>query len=161
MQIIVLDVIDDDNYYKKIIKTVSDYFNIPMQTLFLKKDDHGKPFLSNHENIHISISHSKNHLLYGISTREIGVDIEVIRPIKDTFDKIKYIAFHEEELSYIQKNEQDIEIRFLEIWTKKEAFLKCLGTGLNSSLSKINTLDLDNMITVISSQIVYSVFVKR
>lgn len=158
MQIIVLDKYNGSKNYKEdIVKTISAYYDIPVSDLIIEKDVHGKPYLVNFKDIYISISHSKVHLLYAISDKNIGVDIEVIRPVKNYFDKIKRKAFHENELSYILKNSQELEIRFFEIWTKKEAYLKCLGIGLTTELTKIDTLNLKHIVTIRNRDLVYSI----
>lgn len=109
-------------------------------SLIFDTDRNQKPFLKNAEKLHFNISHTKGLILLGISSSPIGVDVEENH--KPAFD-IMTNYFHEEEVHYITtaSSEQEKSERFFHIWTKKEAFTKYLGSGLNSNLKEINTLD--------------------
>lgn len=84
-----------------------------------------------------NFSHTKGAVLLGISTdSSIGVDVEQIR--KAPFNTMEIVC-HPSEADYIN-NSPDKEKAFFEIWTKKEAYTKCIGTGLSVDLKSINTL---------------------
>lgn len=86
----------------------------------------------------VSISHSGNFVLVGISEKEIGVDIEVIKP----FDR-RLIS------RYFTKDEQDFiktDADFFKIWTVKEAYLKLTGEGLKG-ITKLNVIK-DNKLNI-------------
>ncbi|WP_083330258.1 4'-phosphopantetheinyl transferase superfamily protein [Lachnospira pectinoschiza] len=56
----------------------------------------------------------------------------------------------------------DKERAFFEIWTKKEAYTKCIGTGLSVDLKSINTLSAsinNNIITFTKNEYMCSVCV--
>ena len=100
---------------------------------YLSKDD--KP-LSN--NIFFNISHSGGVIALATSKEyPIGLDIEVIRDYKD--DLAKYIS-NEDEIKYINDNKS-----FFEIWTSKEALMKCLGSGLSTNIKDIPALPLNDI----------------
>lgn len=102
--------------------------------LFLK-NEFGKPYLSNFTNIKYNISHTKDALLIGISDKEIGVDIEKKRNINI---RIAKRFFTENEYKYIlEKNSSN---RFLEVWTRKEAYAKFVGKGLSIGLNSFDTI---------------------
>ena len=69
-----------------------------------------------------NISHSHGLVAFVMDDYPIGVDIERIRPAKE--DLIEYIS-SEDEKKYIHDDES-----FFEIWTNKEALVKCIGTGI-------------------------------
>lgn len=100
---------------------------------YLSKDD--KP-LSNDK--YFNISHSKGVVALALSNDcPIGLDIEVIRDYKD--DLAKYIST-DEEYEYIKDNKS-----FFEIWTSKEALVKCLGSGLKDNVKNIPALPIDGI----------------
>ena len=100
---------------------------------YLSKDD--KP-LSNDK--YFNISHSGGVIALAISKDyPLGIDIEVIKDYKD--DLAKYIS-SEEEYKYIVDNKS-----FFEIWTSKEALVKCLGSGLSTNIKDIPALPLNNI----------------
>jgi phosphopantetheinyl transferase len=77
-----------------------------------------KPFLKKELNTYISISHSKHYCALGVSSKELGIDIEEISP------RIKRIASRfvsDEEKQFI--SEQKI-LDLTKIWTMKEAMFK-------------------------------------
>lgn len=93
-------------------------------------NEHGKPYLQDHPEVHFNLSHCKNGILVAVSDQSIGVDIESYRNISDSL--IRY-TMNEEEQRII--NESDDPIRtFTEYWTKKEAVFKLRGTGITHDL---------------------------
>ena len=48
--------------------------------------------------------------------------IEKIKPIKS---KVSYHFFTEDENDYVNSADADNDLKFLEVWTKKEAYFKC------------------------------------
>ena len=89
--------------------------------------------------VDFNFSHTRNALLFGITTNgQIGVDIEKIH--KAPFQTMKQI-FHPNEIAYVNAAENsERELRFYEIWTRKEAYSKCSGVGLSEELTSVNTL---------------------
>ena len=88
--------------------------------------------------LYYNISHSGQYAVVAVSDNRIGIDVEY----KDDKDfKITKRMFCEEEISYIG----DSQDRFRQIWTIKEAFLKCTGKGiavpLNSFTAQFNETD--------------------
>ncbi len=95
---------------------------------------HGKPTLAETSGGNIlsfNLSHSHELVLYAITRkREIGVDIEYIRPISD-FEQIADRCFSEREKNVFQKLPTDQKLgAFFNCWTRKEAYLKATGYGL-------------------------------
>lgn len=100
--------------------------------------DNRKPYIKN-EQLDFNLSHSGEYFAFVISNDEatiVGIDIEVIKNSK--IDSIVNQYFHKDEASYIYQGKQDALIRFHEIWTRKEAYLKMLGFGLTENLFQIN-----------------------
>jgi len=91
----------------------------------------GKPALVHPEGVHFNLSHSKATALIAIGTLyPLGVDIELIRPLRDAltlaedyFTKAECDAL--KALSGVPRDQA-----FLTCWTRKEACLKAIGFGL-------------------------------
>ena len=94
------------------------------------KNEHGKPFLKEHPEIHFNLSHCKNGILVAVSDQPIGVDIESYRNVSDSL--IRY-TMNEEEQNIIQTSDNPVRT-FTEYWTKKEAVFKLHGTGITHNL---------------------------
>lgn len=112
--------------------------------LLFEYEDHHKPSLapSSHPKadfLDFNFSHTQGAVLVGIiSHNRIGVDIEKIST--PPFD-VMNLVFHPSEIDYVHSfSDSDKEKAFFSIWTKKEAYTKCLGTGLVRDLKSINTL---------------------
>jgi 4'-phosphopantetheinyl transferase len=70
-------------------------------------------------------------------TNKVGVDIEETKPT--TIDEFKDL-FHESEWAQITR-QIDNPSEFYNFWTKKESFIKVIGTGLHMPLNKFSVLD--------------------
>lgn len=89
---------------------------------------HGKPYLKKCSQLYFNLSHSGDNILLGLSSHEIGVDIEMIRErIPSNLKRI----LSEEELSFLsQKTEEEKKQVFFQLWTMKEAFVKKKGARI-------------------------------
>ncbi|MCS6822939.1 MAG: 4'-phosphopantetheinyl transferase superfamily protein [Cytophagaceae bacterium] len=101
----------------------------------LTKNAYGKPFLPHW--YHFSIAHAGRMVVLVFSQKPIGVDIECHNDNIIKYETLLEIM-HPQEQEKI-KNSHSPEVAFLGCWTKKEALLKAHGTGINDTLSSINT----------------------
>jgi 4'-phosphopantetheinyl transferase len=92
-----------------------------------------KPVIPNWNDF--SISHSGDLVVFCESSTDVGIDLELIAPL-DFEDLASF--FHTDEKEYIKSG--DIRNRFYEIWVKKEAVLKAIGTGIISGLDAFSCL---------------------
>lgn len=111
-------------------KAVSEFCSIPANDIIIRKTPSGKPYAENAK-AEFSISHSKDIAICAVSENEIGVDAEKIRKVN--FRAATRFAT-EEEIAYIGENTE----RFFEIWTLKEAYFKCIGTGLGADIKNVS-----------------------
>ncbi|MBQ8002219.1 MAG: 4'-phosphopantetheinyl transferase superfamily protein [Clostridia bacterium] len=113
-------------------KIVSDELDIPFSHVEFSFNEHGKPCVKR-DNYHFSISHSGNMIAFVSNLLPIGIDIQ------QTDNTHAFSA-----MRFFTKNEQDYIASdpkcFFEIWTKKEAYIKMLGTGLSTPLSGFDVL---------------------
>lgn len=96
-------------------------------------DKFGKPHFPN-SNVHFNISHSGSYVIAAVSNDKIGIDIQRIQKDKHRIAEKNFLP---SECEYINSTEVDAEIqqRFCEIWTIKEAYLKNIGIGLRKPLN--------------------------
>lgn len=87
------------------------------------KNEWGKPYLADRNDIHFSLSHSGIWAVCALSDAPVGVDIERPR----SMEKVARL-FPE------AKTDDDV----LRLWTAKEAYLKLLGRGLTVPLDSIS-----------------------
>ena len=99
---------------------------------------HGKPFLdapAHGRSLRFSLSHSGDLALVAVSLgREVGVDVERVRPRVD-LEGFAARYFSPPEREALARVPPGDRLRaFLEIWTLKEAYLKACGDGLARAL---------------------------
>ncbi|MEO6637125.1 MAG: 4'-phosphopantetheinyl transferase superfamily protein [Ginsengibacter sp.] len=90
------------------------------------------------ESMDFNISHSGKYVVCAISTSaKIGIDIEEIKeiPLTDFTDQ-----FSTDEMKNISNADNSMH-SFYSLWTKKEAFLKAIGTGLYVPLNKVHVIN--------------------
>jgi 4'-phosphopantetheinyl transferase len=97
-----------------------------------------RPYLPD-SSVDFNISHTKGSVVCAMSRdTKLGIDIEFVRAIdlSDFTDQ-----FCDEEIDWI--TEGDRHTRFFDLWTRKEAVLKAVGTGLNIPLRSLNVLKME------------------
>lgn len=97
---------------------------------------YGKPYFSNAEDLHFSISHSGEYAMVVLSDKEIGCDIQQIKNINLSIADRFFTA---EEKKYVKCTED-----FFRIWTLKESFIKAIGKGLALPLNSFSIKGLDS-----------------
>lgn len=104
-------------------------------------DASGKPRLDGQAEgaIAFNLSHSGSRALIGLAdTTAIGVDIEVLRPIPDAL-RIARAHFAADEAAALAELQSDVRAAaFFGLWTRKEAVVKALGTGLSLPLDRFS-----------------------
>jgi 4'-phosphopantetheinyl transferase len=118
------------------------YLKIDPKEVEFEYTRHRKPVLSfnSEENIQFNLSHAEDIVLIGIVRDfEIGVDVESLSHCRESeIDIIKEFC-SPQEISLLQKVSQPQKLEaFLNCWTRKEAYLKALGRGLDDSLQDIH-----------------------
>ncbi len=96
--------------------------------------DGGKPYFID-QGIRFSLTHSDRCAAIAVSRYELGLDVE---PLTRGYHDSMLRSFHHNEAAYIDRA-VDRDRAFVEIWTRKEAYVKYLGTGLSEGLSSFDT----------------------
>jgi len=102
----------------------------------------GKPALAPRfagSGLHFNLSHCDDVAVYAFArAREVGVDIEKVRPIPDADEIAKRFFSRRENLAYRALAAADRGPGFFNCWTRKEAFIKALGHGLHLPLGSFD-----------------------
>ncbi|QXQ08110.1 4'-phosphopantetheinyl transferase superfamily protein [Sphingosinicellaceae bacterium] len=98
--------------------------------------DYGKPALAGQPALAFNMSYAGDVALIGIGQgRSIGVDAEVRRQIDDLAGLADSVFTDSERLGLMAEPAGALrDAAFLQGWTRKEACIKALGTGLSASL---------------------------
>jgi 4'-phosphopantetheinyl transferase len=98
----------------------------------------GKPMLGGRFfecGLHFNVSHSENVAVYAFADRrEIGIDIEAVREIRDMDSIAARVFSAREHEAYLNLEASKRALGFFNCWTRKEAFVKALGDGLRYPL---------------------------
>ncbi len=98
-----------------------------------KKGDYGKPYLADikHHNLYFNLSHTDDIALLAITQGiEVGVDIESNERKTDWQNIVKRFFTLSEQKALFLLPEVKQRNAFFQLWTRKEAYMKVLGTGL-------------------------------
>lgn len=108
------------NEIDQIRSLLSSYLKNQLSREELLKNENGKPYFANGP--YFNISHSGKYVLMGVSTAEIGVDIEEIKN-KDMSSLVR--IFNEAEAKMIKEHSD-----FYYLWCAKESLIKCMGLSV-------------------------------
>jgi 4'-phosphopantetheinyl transferase len=118
---------------------VSEIMGCNLDEVVINHTEAGQPYIAQPSNsgFHISLSHSGGYVVSAIATSPVGIDIEMISEIEDAF---LVHTLSQAEMNYVGSSVR----RFFEIWTMKEAYLKCTGMGISGcgSLKSISVFTL-------------------
>ena len=112
--------------------------NLAPQTIVIVSDKNEKPILKDCSHIHFNISHSKNCITFAISNKSVGIDVEYLNE-NFNYRSIIEACFTVSEIYFIKESPKPVR-DFFKLWTRKEAFLKAIGKGLNDDMNKLNCL---------------------
>jgi 4'-phosphopantetheinyl transferase len=124
---------------------IAQYLQISAASVKFVLGDRGKPALDQSiaaDGLQFNLSHSHEYALYGfVCDRQIGVDLEYLRPIKDAVDLAQRF-FCQREYQAISQLPDDNQkaSAFLRYWTAKEAFLKGIGAGIAGGLDQVEMI---------------------
>ena len=115
------------------------HLDLDPRSLIVVANEFGKPRLAHARPVHFSLSHSGGRAVLAIcDAAEIGIDLELIRPIEHIDLARRY--FHSNEVAAIVgPPDAAVQSRaFFTIWTLKEAVVKALGSGLSIPLDSFD-----------------------
>ena len=97
----------------------------------------GKPYLLNAPSFHFNISHTRSAFVAAVGDSPLGVDIEKMNKADPDVARKVFTA---DEYAYVFSSDDSKDIRFNEVWTEKESYVKWTGEGWSSDPFKIDVL---------------------
>lgn len=118
---------------------LSNFLQRPAQKITFSFGKYGKPYVKdNPVSLQFNMSHSHNMAIIALTQNaELGIDIELLKTVQQQ-DELPLSIFSERELKfYLSLTTSKRKIVFFKSWVCKEAFLKTLGTGLNTPMQDV------------------------
>lgn len=101
--------------------------------LIIQRGVHGKPYITSGPFLKFNVAHTDNVAVVAIADCEVGVDIErADRQVTNVQRLLRRLT--PEEAQQVESAACPREA-LIKVWTRKEALLKCLGTGIKRGLS--------------------------
>jgi phosphopantetheinyl transferase len=117
-------------------RVLEGYLGEPAAAIELELGDDGKPRLRNRDGIEFNLSHSNGLALIAVTEgREVGIDVELIEPERDLVALAERALRQEDAAAVRAASEAECPAAFYAAWTRHEARLKCLGTGLGATVN--------------------------
>lgn len=109
---------------------------------------HGKPRLADahHAQGHVTfnLSHSRDLALVAVAGGcELGVDLEAVRPLEEASAMARRIFSAAELAALAAMPEAERDMAFYRFWTRREAWVKALGTGLAELPDRLDVTNAD------------------
>lgn len=126
--------------YRSILKFIlAAHTKLNVKNIYLDYHFNKKPYLASHPWLFFNISHSEDFAAIAVSKKNVGLDIEYMS--KDfNFTSLLPDVFDDNQVLEIQ-NAVDKKHAFYTSWTRKEAFVKALGKGIDEDFKYIPSLD--------------------
>lgn len=115
--------------YKLLLKALKEVYGIEEAPAFCY-GEHGKPDLEAYPDIHFNISHCREAVACIVADVPVGVDVESVGRYSES---VARYCMSDDEVNEIESSASPQET-FTLLWTKKEAAVKCLGTGINDDM---------------------------
>ncbi len=121
---------------------LSTYLHIPPAAVQFTSGPRGKPALAAahaEKPLKFNLSHSRELALYAVThEREIGVDIEWMRPLDDAESIATHFFSAHEQAALHNLHAHLKQQGFFNCWTRKEAYIKATGEGLSQPLDRFD-----------------------
>jgi 4'-phosphopantetheinyl transferase len=113
-------------------QVLSGYLRVKPSAVTFAIGSHGKPVLTSSPDLHFNLSHAEDVALLAVAAVEVGIDVEFIHPVNDNIAERFFAPAEIIALAALPAAEH--LVAFYACWTRKEAFLKGLGTGISGGL---------------------------
>ena len=116
------------------------YLGIAPDRLTFDAGPHGKPGLvGEHGGLEFNLTHSHGLAVLAIAVgRRVGVDIESIRPVREIENLVVRFFSPRERAEFVTVAPDRKLAAFFQAWTRKEAYIKAIGTGLATPLDSFD-----------------------
>jgi 4'-phosphopantetheinyl transferase len=112
-------------------------------------DPNGKPRLVGVDDLHFSLSRSRDRGLLAVTQcGPVGADVEVLRPVSEALDIARRMFAPDEARALAQRPPDERAAAFLTLWVSKEAIVKASGVGITARLDAFALDFADDGVTV-------------
>lgn len=137
---------------------LSEALKIPMEEITYIYGEYGKPGIvyngkDMRQQVDFNLSHSGSYAVLAVSDRLVGIDVERLK--KDRMAVAERFFCREEYEDILKVDGLEREIRFLEYWTMKEAYVKRIGNGLHTPLDSFLISRGSEGVSVVEQEEVY------
>jgi 4'-phosphopantetheinyl transferase len=117
---------------------IAKVFGISLDEIRVEKNKYGKPHVVGKRGVHFNISHSGDYVVCAVAGSPVGIDVQ---EHKSGGLDIAERFFLQEERDALAMCEGDAKRKlFYEIWSLKEAYIKCIGMGLSKPLDEFGVV---------------------
>jgi 4'-phosphopantetheinyl transferase len=116
------------------------YLSMPPSHVRFAYGPNGRPELAHApaDGLRFNLSHSNDLALVAVTRgRAVGVDVEALRPVEQADDIARRYCVASEYDAYRALPAPQRMSAFFNLWTRKEAYLKAIGAGLNGGLEQV------------------------
>jgi 4'-phosphopantetheinyl transferase len=120
----------------------------------------GKPALPAESPVQFNIAHSGDLAVFALShsggnLTQIGVDVECMRRRPNSMELARRF-FHPDEIAHLASlPDYRRDPEFLQIWVRKEACLKAIGTGIAGNLGSFSAIEASGQVLLAAGQAVW------
>lgn len=115
-------------------RILAQYLEVPPVDMALAEGEQGKPYLADpalHQQLRFNLTHKQDRAALAISGGfEVGLDLEELREALPYRRMAERFFFKQETEELLSLPDEEQLAAFYRCWTRKEAYLKGLGTGL-------------------------------
>ena len=121
------------------------------EDLPVREDENGRPYIAPEPDaprVDFNLSHAGRYVVCALAVAEhadesprVGVDVEIPHP-RVNKESLARRFFSEREIRQLEQTAY-ADSEFLRIWTRKESYLKFVGTGLSGGMKAADTTDPD------------------
>lgn len=126
-----------------VTEIVSKKYSLPATELDMSENKYGKPYFISYPEIVFNISDDDQLIACGIcnTNRQISFGIDIMSIDRKISEKVMNRFYHENEIKFVNAalSEDERNLRALEIWTRKESYGKCHGTGIDLKMQNVDT----------------------
>jgi phosphopantetheinyl transferase len=139
--------------------------NVTIDKIKIDKTAQGKPYITiinnvnapSEQKLYFSISHSENYVAIATNSMyEIGIDLQIVKHTP-LINNPKLLFSNTEKQLIVNSPQDKKSANFFILWTKKESYLKALGSGINDR-NVVNHSQLDLELTEIKADYIISVY---
>ncbi|MCR4843352.1 MAG: 4'-phosphopantetheinyl transferase superfamily protein [Eubacterium sp.] len=106
---------------------LAEHLKVPADTFSFTKNTYGRPALDGHPELFFSVSQKKGLICIGLHDGDLGIDTEAVCARKPSVARRSFTPAEQKAM----QNAEDPDEMFYEIWTRKESYVKFLGTGFH------------------------------